>query len=166
MRQGSLILEQAAFVQRKNTDKINTKSGRTQKHHEIHNNRTTTNTLRRRVMKHVPRVNLYSPAFTNPVIVEMFLVQLSQSVKKKNVTHTHRQPDQLIMEPCTHPGMKRHFLPYTPKTASLKEQVTTSNRVFAEDQIMVGFGFGPTGYSLQIIETESRLKQLARTREP
>ena len=36
------------------------------------------------------------------------LVQLSQSVKTTNVTHTHRQTTY-IMAPCTHPGMKRIF---------------------------------------------------------
>ena len=41
-----------------------------------------------RATKHVPRVSLYSPASIDPGFVEIGLVQLSQSVKTTNVTHT------------------------------------------------------------------------------
>ena len=39
--------------------------------------------------KHVPRISPYLPASIDPGFVEIGLVQLSQSVKKTNVTHTH-----------------------------------------------------------------------------
>ena len=39
--------------------------------------------------KNVPRVSPYSPASIDPGFVEIGLVQLSQSVKTTNVTHTH-----------------------------------------------------------------------------
>ena len=47
-------------------------------------------------MKHVPRVKPYSLDSIDPGFVELGLVQLSQSVKTTNVTHTHRQTDRLI----------------------------------------------------------------------
>ena len=40
------------------------------------------------VMKHAPRVRPHSPASIDPGFVEIGLVQLSQSVKTTNVTHT------------------------------------------------------------------------------
>ena len=46
--------------------------------------------------KHVPRVSPYSPASIDPEFVEIGLVQLSQSVKTTNVTHTLTQTDGLI----------------------------------------------------------------------
>ena len=49
--------------------------------------------MRRLATKHVPRVRPYSPASIDPGFVEISLVQLSQSVKTTNVTHTHRQTD-------------------------------------------------------------------------
>ena len=58
-------------------------------HHEIHSNPATGTTSRRRGMKHVPRVRPHSPASIDPGFVEIGLVQLSQSVKTTNVTHTH-----------------------------------------------------------------------------
>ena len=56
--------------------------------HEIHSSPATATNSRRRATKHVPRVSPYSPASTGPVFVEIGLVQLSQSVKTTNVTHT------------------------------------------------------------------------------
>ena len=58
-------------------------------HHEIHSSPATATTSRRRVTKHVPHVSLHSPTSTYPGFVEIGLVQLSQSVKTTNVTHTH-----------------------------------------------------------------------------
>ena len=57
-------------------------------HHEIHSSPATATTSRRRVTKHVPHVSPYSPASIDPGFVEIGLVQLSQSVKTTNVTHT------------------------------------------------------------------------------
>ena len=58
-------------------------------HHEIHSNPATATTSRRHGTKHVPRVGPYSPASIYPRFVEIGLVQLSQSAKSTNVTHTH-----------------------------------------------------------------------------
>ena len=65
------------------------------KHHESHSSPATGTTSRRHVMKHVPRVCSHSPASIDPGFVEIGLVQLTQSVKTTNVTHTHtdRQTD-------------------------------------------------------------------------
>ena len=62
-------------------------------HHEIHSSPATASNSRRHARKHVPRVSPYSPASIDPEFVEIGLVQLSQSVKTTNVTHTdrHRQ---------------------------------------------------------------------------
>ena len=62
-------------------------------HHEIYSSPATATTSRRRATKHVPRVSPYSPASIDPGFMEIALVQLSQSVKSTNVTHTHRQTD-------------------------------------------------------------------------
>ena len=70
-------------------------------HHEIYSSPATATTSRRRTRKHVPRVCPYSPASIDPGFVEIGLVQLAQSVKTMNVTHTHtdrhRQTDRLIL---------------------------------------------------------------------
>ena len=42
---------------------------------------------------HVPCVSPYSPDSIDPKLVQIGHVQLSQSVKTTNVTHTHRQTD-------------------------------------------------------------------------
>ena len=71
-------------------------------HHEIHSSPATATTSRRRAAKHVPRVSPYSPASVDPGFVEIGLVQLSQSVKRTNVTRTltdtktDRRTDRLI----------------------------------------------------------------------
>ena len=69
----------------------------------LHNSSpATATTSRRRATKHVPRVSPYSPASIDPGFVEIGLVQLSQSVKTTNVTHTltdtqaDRRTDRLI----------------------------------------------------------------------
>ena len=84
------------------TFKEKTKPGKTTKksappktHHESHSSPATTTASRRHVIKHVPRVRPHSPASIDPRFVEIGLVQLSQSVKTTNVTHTHTH-DRLI----------------------------------------------------------------------
>ena len=87
------------------------------KEHEIppHPKHTTKSTAARRPRP--PRDGVrrdasipYSPACIGPGFVGIGLVQLSQSLKTTNVTHTRRQTNQ-IMAPCTHPGTKRLFCP-------------------------------------------------------
>ena len=62
--------------------------------HEIHSSQATASNSRRHARKHVPIVSPHSPASIDPEFVEIGLVQLSQSVKTTNVTHTHT--DRLI----------------------------------------------------------------------
>ena len=64
------------------------KSAAPKTHHEIHSSPATATTSRRRATKHVLRVSPYSHASIDPGFVEIVLVQLSQSVKTTNVTHT------------------------------------------------------------------------------
>ena len=68
--------------------KIKKKFAPSKTHHEIHSSPATATTSRRRATKHVPRVSPYSPASIDTGFVEIGLVQLSQSVKTTNVTHT------------------------------------------------------------------------------
>ena len=56
--------------------------------------------------KNVLCVSPYSPASIDTAFVEIGLVQLSESVKTTNVTHTHTQTKK-VMAPCTHPGTSR-----------------------------------------------------------
>ena len=60
-------------------------------HHETHISRATATTSRQIATKHAPRVSPCSPASIDPGFVEIGLVQLSQTVKTTNVTHTHTQ---------------------------------------------------------------------------
>ena len=96
MRQGGLILAAGRVRSKKNkVEKKNTKKSAPLKtHHEINRNPTTATPSRRRATKPVPRVSSYSPASRDPGFVDIGLVQLSQSVKTMNVTHTHRQTDR------------------------------------------------------------------------
>ena len=59
-------------------------------HHEIHScsSPATASNSRRHARKHVTRVSPYCLASINPGFVKIGLVQLSQSVKTTNVTHT------------------------------------------------------------------------------
>ena len=99
MRQGSLILA-ARRVRLKETKKrkkaITKKSAVPKTHHEIHSNPVTVTNSRRRATKNVPPVGPYSLTSIDPGFVEIGLVQLSQSVKTTNITHTltHRQADE------------------------------------------------------------------------
>ena len=134
MRQGGLILAAGRVrpKKKKKRKKNKKKSAPPKTHHKIHGSPATATTSRRRATKHVPRVIPYSPVSINPGFVEIGPVQLSHSVKTTNVTHTRtdrqtgrqadrqtsrqtdRQTDRQInqvMAPCTHPGMKRLFLP-------------------------------------------------------
>ena len=88
---GAWYLQQAVCVRRKKkSEKKSTKNPAAPKtHHEIHSSPATTTTSRRHATKHVPCVSPYSPASIDPGFVEIGLVQLSQSVKTTNVTHTH-----------------------------------------------------------------------------
>ena len=122
-------MQQAVCVRRKKRKKNPKKSTPPKTHHGIHGNPATTTTSGWRA---TGRVNHYSPASIDPGFVEIDLVQLLQSVKATNVTHTyinrqthHRQTDRVIikletrfariMAPCTHPGMKRLFCPIAKK---------------------------------------------------
>ena len=64
------------------------KSAPPKTHHEIHSSPATACNSRRLAMKHVPHVSPYSVNSIDPGFVEIGLVQLSQSVKTTNVTHT------------------------------------------------------------------------------
>ena len=101
-------MQHAVCVRRRKKHKINPAAPKTQ--HEIQSSPTIATTSRRRGTKHPPRVSPCSPASIDLGIVEIGLVQLSQSVKTTNVTHrltdTQRQTNK-IMVPCTHPGTSR-----------------------------------------------------------
>ena len=58
-------------------------------HHETHISPATAATSRRRAKHHVPHVSPYSPASRHTGFVEIGVVQLSQSVKTTDDTHTH-----------------------------------------------------------------------------
>ena len=91
MRQGGLVLAAGRVSSKKKNggEKKHEKNLVALKtHHEIHSSLATTTTSRRHATKHVPRVSPCLPAFTDPGFVEIGLVQLSQSVKTTNVTHT------------------------------------------------------------------------------
>ena len=80
-------------------------------HHEIHSSPATASNSRQRTKKHVPRVSPYSPASVDPGFVEIGLVQLSQSVKTKNVTHTLTQTDKLNIGTLHAPRYEEAFSP-------------------------------------------------------
>ena len=73
---------------KKSGEKKNEKSAASNTHHDIHSSPTTSTTSRRHATKHVPRVSPYSSGSIDPGFVEIGFVQLSQSVKTTNVTHT------------------------------------------------------------------------------
>ena len=118
MRQGGLILAAGRVRSKKNIrkKKITEKSAPPKTHHEIHSSPATACNSRRHAMEHVPRFSPYSTDHIDPGFVEIGRVQLSQSVKTTNVTHTltdtdtqtDRQTNQIVAS-CTHPGMKRLF---------------------------------------------------------
>ena len=77
----------------------NTKSRRTQTHHEIHSSPATATTSRRRATKHVPHVNPCSPASIDPRLVEIGLVQISQSITRR-MLHIHREINRQADRPA------------------------------------------------------------------
>ena len=72
------------------------KSSPPNKHHEILRSPATACNSRRHAMKYVPCVGPYSPDSIDSGFLEIGLVQLSQSVKTTNVTHTHTHTDRQI----------------------------------------------------------------------
>ena len=62
--------------------------------HEIHTSPATATTSRLRATKHASCVSPYSLASIDPGFVEIGLVQLSQSEKTTNITHTYAQSDR------------------------------------------------------------------------
>ena len=99
MRQGGLILAAGRVrskkenIGKKNTEK---KIRPTQTHHEIHSSPATASNSRRHARKHVTGVSPCCPASIDLGLVEIGLVQLSQSVKTTNVTHRLTDTDRLI----------------------------------------------------------------------
>ena len=96
MRQGGLILAAGRVRSKKQISQkknIRKKSAPPKTHHEIHSRPATATISGRRAAKHVPRVSPHSPASIYPGFVEIGPVQLSQSVKTTNVTHTVRHTD-------------------------------------------------------------------------
>ena len=81
-------------------------------HHETHISPATATTSRRHVMEHVPRVGPCSPGSIDPGLnfVEIGLVQLSQSVKTTNVTHTDGHTDRLNNGTLYTPRYEEAFL--------------------------------------------------------
>ena len=86
MRQGGLILAAGRVRSKKKKHEKNAPPSKT--HHEIHSSPATASNSRRHARKHVTRVSPYCLASINPGFVKIGLVQLSQSVKTTNVTHT------------------------------------------------------------------------------
>ena len=66
------------------------KSAPPKTHHEIHSSPATASNSRQHARKRVPRVSPYSLASIDPGFVEIGHVQLSQSVKTTNVTHSNQ----------------------------------------------------------------------------
>ena len=77
-----------AFFKEKQIDKKRNPAA-PKTHHEIHSSPATAITSRRRATKHVPRVSSYSPVSIDPGFVEIGLVELSQSAKKRRMLHIH-----------------------------------------------------------------------------
>ena len=73
MRQGSLILS-TGRVRSKKKKQDHEKSAAPKTQHEIHSSSATATNTRRRALKHVPRVGLYSPTSIGPGVVEIGLV--------------------------------------------------------------------------------------------
>ena len=88
MRQGGIILAAGRVRSKKEKRTPPRNNAAPKTHHEIHNSPATATTSRRCTNKHVPRVSPYSPASRDPGFVEIGLVQLSQSAKTPNVTHS------------------------------------------------------------------------------
>ena len=96
MRQGGLILAAVRVGSKKKNEikKHEINPAALKIHHQIDSSPATATTSRRRATKHIPCVSPYSLASIDSGFVAIGLVQLSQSVKTTNVTHT--QTDRLI----------------------------------------------------------------------
>ena len=123
MRQGGLILAAGRVHSKKKKNrkkKHGKKSAPPKTHHEIHSSPVTTSNSRRYAKKHVSRVSPYSLASIDPGFVAIGLVQLLQSIKTTNVTHTHtdRHTDKSNNGTLYAPRYEEAFLPGGKKTAS------------------------------------------------
>ena len=90
MRQGGLTIAtgRVRSKKKKQSKKNPKKTAPPKSHHESHSSPATKTMSRRRETKHVPRSSPYLLASIDAEFVEIGLVQLSQSVKTTNVTHT------------------------------------------------------------------------------
>ena len=111
-------MQQAVCVRRKKHTHTHThkhthtkKSAGPNTHHEIHSSPAAATNSRRRATKHVPRVSPYSRTSIDPGFVEIGLVQLSQSLKTTNVTHTHTPTDHLNNGTLHAPRYEEAFFP-------------------------------------------------------
>ena len=77
-----------AFEEKTNIKKNTKKTAPPKSHHESPSSPTTATTSRRRATKYAPRVSPYLPASIHLEFADIGLVQLSQSVKLTNITHT------------------------------------------------------------------------------
>ena len=93
-------------IEEKNTEK----SAPPKTHHEIPSSPAAASNSRRHATEHVTRGSPYSPARIDPGFVEIGLVQLSQSVKTTDVTHTDRQ-DKIYNGTLYAPRYEEAFLP-------------------------------------------------------
>ena len=87
------------------------KSAPPKTHRETHTSPATATISRRRVKNHVPRVSPYSPASVDTGFAEIGLVQLSQSAKTTNVTHTHTPTDKFNNGTLYAPRYEEAFFP-------------------------------------------------------
>ena len=89
MRQGGFTLAAGRVRSKKKIVKTPPKKSAAPKtNHETHISPATATTSRQRETKRVPCVSPYPPASIDTGFVEIGLVQLSQSAKTTNVTHT------------------------------------------------------------------------------
>ena len=130
MRQGGLTLAtgRVRSKKKKQSKKNPKKTAPPKSHHESHSSPATKTKSTRRETNHVPRSSPYLLASIDAEFVEIGLVQLSQSVKTTNVTHTltdtHRQThtdktDKLNSGTLCAPRYEGAFLPESKKTASV-----------------------------------------------
>ena len=117
-------MQQAVCVQKKKKkEKRKKKHGKRsvppKTHHEIHSSPATASSSRRHAMKHVTHVSPYSPESKYTGFVQIGLVQLSQSAKTTNVTHTDRHGLKLFWHPVRTP-VWRGFFAQRQMTASSK----------------------------------------------
>ena len=87
-----------AFEEKRKSKKKTRKNPPHPEHHDSHSSPRTATTSRRHATKHVPHVSPYSLDSKDAGFVEIGLVQLSQSVKRTSVTHTHTHTDRQIKE--------------------------------------------------------------------